>query len=475
MRGLLAVVCMVVFLDGLDISMVGVVLPSIGAELGLDTSSLQWIVSGYVLGYGGLMLLGGRTADLAGRRKVFLIALGVFAAASLLGGLVDNGPLLIGTRVIKGVAAAFTAPTAMSLITTNFPEGRSRNKALSIFSVFGAAGYSSGLILGGLLAGIGWRWTFLMPVPLAIAAVIAGLALIPRDKPAASGGYDFIGAVTLTTGMLLAVYTVVTAPHIGWTDPLTLGCTVVSMGLLGGFFLAERRVPHPLVRLGLLRIGTVARANLSNMTLFGSYLSFQFIMALYLQDVLHWTPMQMALALAPAGILVVVASPIMGRFIDRVGATPLIIAALTSLSLGYVVFMFTGSGADPVYVTDILPSVLLLGGGFALGFSSIISQATSGVPDHEQGLAAGLVNTSGQIGGAVVLAVVSALVSTGQATATGRDGFGAFRPSLALITVVAVAGLAIASSGLRRRRGGHTRPVVLRGPAAEPVSDSASA
>src|SRR6186997_2428223 len=172
-------------LDALDVSMIGVALPSIQTSLGLSTASLQWIVSGYVLGYGGLLLLGGRTADLLGRRRVFLIALGVFAGASLIGGLVDNGTLLIATRFIKGLAAAFTAPTALSILTTTFHEGPARNRALSVFSVFGASGYSSGLILGGLLTSFGWRWTFLTPVPLALLALVAGIALIPRDKPAA--------------------------------------------------------------------------------------------------------------------------------------------------------------------------------------------------------------------------------------------------------------------------------------------------
>src|SRR5690349_24459621 len=207
--------------------MVGVALPSIGTELNLSTTSLQWIVNGYVLGYGGLLLLGGRTADLLGRRKVFLTALAVFAVASLVGGLVDDGTLLIATRFIKGLAAAFTAPTALSILTTTFHEGPARNRALSVFSVFGASGYSSGLILGGLLTSAGWRWTFLIPVPLALGALVAGLALIPRDKPAAGGGHDPIGAITLVGGMLLAVYTVVTAPQRGF-DLLTAGSAALA-------------------------------------------------------------------------------------------------------------------------------------------------------------------------------------------------------------------------------------------------------
>ncbi|WP_184889478.1 MFS transporter [Actinomadura livida] len=451
--GVLAVLCAVLFLDALDVSMVGVALPSIGAELGLSTTSLQWIVNGYVLGYGGLLLLGGRTADLLGRRRVFLTALAVFALASLVGGLVDNGVLLIATRFVKGLAAAFTAPTALSILTTTFHEGPARNRALSVFSVFGASGYSSGLILGGLLTGFGWRWTFLTPVPIALIALVAGAALIPRDKPAASGGHDLVGAVTLSGGMLLAVYTVVSAPDRGWLDPVTLGVAASAAALLVAFFVAENRVRHPLVRLGILRIGAVVQANLSIVALFGSYLSFQFMMTLYLQDVLGWSPLKMAMALLPAGLFVAFGSPFVGRLIDRYGTARLIITSMTSLTLGYGWFLAT-AGSAPHYVLTILPTMLLLGGGFAFGFSSIMSQATDGIDDSEQGLASGLVNTSGQVGAALVLALVTALVATG--TTTGGDGFSDFTPGVNLVSAVAVTGLLLNLLALRRRSTHHT-------------------
>lgn len=444
--GVLAVLCLVLFLDGLDVSMVGVALPSIGAELGMTTTSLQWLVNGYVLGYGGLLLLGGRTADLLGRRRVFLVALAVFAAASLVGALVDDGTLLIVTRFVKGVAAAFTAPTAMSILTTTFPEGPARNRALSIFTVFGASGYSSGLILGGLLTSAGWRWTFLTPVPLALLALAVGYRLIPKDRPSAEGGHDLVGAVTLTSGMLLAVYTVVAAPEQGWLSPVTLGSAVLAAALLTAFFITESRIRHPLIRLGILRIGSVVRANLSLVALFGSYLSFQFMMTIYLQDVLRWSPLQMALALLPAGVIVAVGSPFVGRLIDRYGTAPLILTSMVSLSLGYVWFLLT-AGTTPDYAISVLPTMILLGGGFAFGFSSIMAQATDGIADHEQGLASGLVQTSGQVGAALVLAGVTALVA-----GTSHTGdFGQFHPGVNLVTVIAVIGLAL-----------NVVPVVLR-------------
>ncbi|WP_245813991.1 MFS transporter [Rhodococcus marinonascens] len=447
--GVLAVLCVVLFLDGLDVSMVGVALPSIGSELGLSTTSLQWIVNGYVLGYGGLLLLGGRTADLLGRRRVFLIALAVFAIASLVGGFVDNGTLLIASRFVKGLAAAFTAPTAMSILTTTFREGPARNRALSIFSVFGASGYSSGLILGGLLTSAGWRWTFLMPVPFAVLTLVAGIILIPRDRPADNGGHDILGAATLVSGMLLTVYTVVSAPDRGWTDPLTLGSFALAAALLASFFFAEKRAAHPLVRLSILRVGSIMRANLAIMALFGSYLSFQFMMTIFLQSVLGWSPLKMALGLLPTGVIVAFGSPFAGRLIDAFGTTRMIIASLTSFSIGYLWFLFSGSD-HPVYAVTILPSVILLGVGFALGFTSIMVQATAGVDDSEQGLASGLVQTSGQVGAALVLALTTALVAVGSDGADGA-GFHQFHSALILVTGVALLGLMITVAPMLRK------------------------
>src|SRR3954447_18589909 len=218
--GALFVVCGVLFLDGLDVSMVGVALPSIRDDLDLSTSQLQWIVSGYVLGYGGLLLLGGRVADLMGRKRVLVWALSVFFLASILGGLVSDPTLLVATRFIKGAAAAFTAPASLSLITTTFAEGPARNKALSVYTACGASGFSFGLVLGGLMTEVGWRYTFLLPVPFALAIlVLAPRVLRPDSRQSrARGAFDVPGAVTITAGMLLLVRTVVRAPDAGWAS-----------------------------------------------------------------------------------------------------------------------------------------------------------------------------------------------------------------------------------------------------------------
>lgn len=435
--GLLAVLCLVLFLDGLDGSMVGIALPSIGHDLHMDPTSLQWIVNGYFLGYGGLLLLGGRAADLLGRRRVFLIALAVFAAASLLGGMVDSGSLLIMTRFVKGLAAAFTAPTSLSLLTTTFPEGPQRNRALSVFSLFGAMGYSSGLVLGGLLTGFGWRYVFLMPVPLALLALLVGWKLIPRDRPVKTGGQDPAGALTLVSGTMLAVYGVVTAPHRGWTSPATLGILALALALLAAFVLIEKRVRHPLIRLGILRHASTIRANLTMVAMIGPYMSFQFVLTLFLQDGRGWSPLRMAFALLPIGIVVAIGSPIAGKLSNRFGNARLVRASTIATTLGYVWFLTTAATSPP-YLTTMLPTLLLLGVGFALGYGTVMGQATEGIADEEQGLASGLVQTSAMVGAALVLAVVTAVLG-----GTGHSGgsFAPYRPGLNLITGVAVAGL----------------------------------
>ncbi|QFY06251.1 MFS transporter [Nonomuraea phyllanthi] len=444
--GALAVLCAVIFLDALDVSMVGVALPAIQHDLGLSTSSLQWVVSGYVLGYGGLLLLGGRTADLLGRRRVFLVALGVFAVASLLGGIVDDGGLLIAARFVKGVAAAFTAPAALSIITTTFPEGPERNRALSIFTACGASGYSLGLVLSGLLTEIGWRWTLLMPVPVAILALIIAPRVLRGRDERAEGGHDLIGAVLISASMLLLVFTVVQAPEAGWASLQTIGSLVAVAVLLGLFVLAELRTRHPLVRLGLLRSGHIVRANLGLLILMGSYVAFQFVAMQYFQNLLGWSALGTAMAFLPAGLLVAVTSTKMGDFADRFGTGKLIVIGSAALAGGYAFFL--GIDRDPSLGGLVIPGMILMGTAFALSFPSLNIQATSGVDDDEQGLASGLLNTSGQVGGAIVLAVVTAVLTSGGETLS----IGALRSAIVVSLVLALVGLAISATGLRARR-----------------------
>ena len=441
--GALSVLCVVLFLDALDVSMVGVALPSIQSDLGMTTSSLQWVVSGYVLGYGGLLLLGGRTADLLGRRRVFLAALAVFALASLLGGLMNDGTLLIAARFVKGISAAFTAPAALSIITTTFAEGPARNRALSIFSACGASGFSLGLVLSGLLTEIGWRWTFLMPVPIAIIALIAGLRLLSRGEERGEGGHDLLGAATITAAMLLLVFTVVEAPQVSVLR--TVLSVVGVVVLIALFVVVERRVRHPLVRLGILRSAPLVRANIGLVILFGSYVGFQFVAMQYFQNLLGWSALHTALAFLPAGLLVAITSTKMGKLADRFGTARLIALGTLSLIAGYVQFLRVDE--HPSLATMVLPGMVLLGIAFALTFPSLNIQATNGVRDEEQGLASGLLNTSGQVGGAVVLAVVTAVLTSG----SQADPIAGFRAAITVSVVFALIGLVVALTGLRFR------------------------
>jgi MFS family permease len=457
--GALLVLCGALFLDGLDVSMLGVALPSIDADLHLSTATLQWVVSGYVLGYGGLLLLGGRAADLLGRRRVFLTALGVFAAASLLGGLVSDGTLLIATRFIKGTAAAFTAPAGLSIITTSFAEGPARNKALAVYAATGASGFSLGLVLGGLLTLLGWRWTFLLPAPIALVLLLAGRRLIARDghedAVAARRGYDIPGALTISGAMLALVFAVVRAPDAGWSSATTIAGFVASAALLAGFVAIEQRSPHPLVRLGVLRTPGLVRANLLAAAMFGPYVSFQFIVTLYLQDTLGWSALGMAMALLPAGLLVASGAPRTGGLIDRLGTSRVLVLGFAAFAAGYLLFLRVGETLS--YATVLLPSMLLIGIGFALVFPSVNVAATTGVADREQGLASGLVNTSMQVGGALVLAVVTAVMTaawdaSSATPGTARALLDGYVPGLVLVAGASVVGLAVAVSGVIRRR-----------------------
>jgi MFS family permease len=451
--GILFVLGGALCLDALDVSMVGVALPSIRSALGLSTSSLQWIVSGYVLGYGGLLLLGGRAADLLGRRRVFLVALAVFAVVSAFGGLVSSPGLLIAARFVKGAAAAFTAPASMSLLTTTFPEGPMRNRAFSIYTVFGASGFSLGLVLSGVLTEISWRWTLLVPAPVALGVLTAAIWLIPRGERTGRGGrrFDIPGAVTITAAMLLLVYTVVSAQQAGWGSARTIGSFAAVAVLVWVFAAIERRSRDPLVPFAIFSSAGLRRANIGAVTLFGTYISFQFLTTQYLQTLSGWSAMSTALAFLPAGVMVVVLSTRMGSLLGRFGPTPLTGLAFICLVLAYAVFL--RAGVHPDYPAVMLPATLLVGLAFGLGFSSLTVAATAGVPNSEQGLAASLFQTSFQVGGAVVLAIVTAVVEAGGAgqLVSASATLAAYRPALGLITGIATIGMLVALSGLRSR------------------------
>jgi EmrB/QacA subfamily drug resistance transporter len=448
--GALLVLCGALFLDAMDVSMTGVALPSIRSDLDMSTSSLQWVVSSYVLGYGGFLLLGGRAADRFGRRRMFLISLGVFVVASGLAAVANSGTLLIALRFIKGVSAGFTAPAGLSIITTSFAEGPARNKALSIYTATGATGFSLGLVFSGLLTEIGWRWVFLFPAPLALAVLLAAIRLVPNDgrPPRSQSRFDLFGAVSLTAGMLLLVYSVVEAPEHGWASARTLGGLALAAAVLSAFVAQERRTAVPLVRLGILRSSPLVRANFGAMALIGGWFGFQFIVTLYLQQLRGWSALETGLAIFPAGLLVAFLAPRVAPLVERFGANRLIAAGLASTAAGYALFL--PIAADSTYLAAMLPTFLLTGLGFGLAYGPLNIAATNGVAPEEQGLAGGLVNTSFQFGGALVLAVATA-VNSANAGAGGSasallDGFHA-----AIVVSVIAATLGVAAIALRRR------------------------
>jgi EmrB/QacA subfamily drug resistance transporter len=459
--GMLLVLCGAIFLDAMDVSMVGVALPSIREDLDMSTSSLQWVVSAYVLGYGGFLLLGGRAADLLGRRRMFLISLGVFVVASALGALADDGTMLIVTRLIKGVSAGFTAPAGLSIITTSFAEGPARNKAIAIYTATGATGFSLGLVFGGLLTEIGWRWVFFLPAPLALITLLAAVRLVPRDaRPArVSRSFDLAGAVTLTAAMLLLVFTVVEAPDAGWGSARTLASFAATAAILAAFVTIERRRAMPLVRLGILRSGSLVQANLGAMMLIGGWFGFQFIATLYMQQLRGWSPLETGLAIFPGGLLVALLAPRIAPLVMRFGIRRLITAGLASTAIGYALFLPIGLNSS--YAVGILPTMIFAGLGFALAYGPLNIAATNGVAAEEQGLASGLVSTSFQFGGALVLAVATA-VNSAYAGADGSqrallDGFQA-----AVAVSVIAAGIGVVVTVLRGR--------MKTEPAAEPAS-----
>ncbi|MEU4447568.1 MFS transporter [Actinosynnema sp. NPDC050801] len=431
---MLIVLCSAMFLDALDNAMVGIAVPPIQAELGMTTSSVQWVVSAYVLGFGGFLMLGGRMADLVGRRKVLLVAVAVFAIASLAGGLAQDGMMVIAARFVMGVSAAFTAPAGLSIIMTTFPEGAARNKAVSIYTACGATGFSLGLVAGGLLTEIGWRWTFLMPVPIALAVLIGSFILVRKDEPSTGKrNYDLPGAASITGAMLLLVYTIVRAPEVGWTSVSTLAQFVGVVVLLVAFVVIERKTAQPLIRLSFLRNPALIGAALVAAAILGTYMSFQFIGALYLQATRGWSPLEMALAFLPCGLLIALIAPRAGGLIGKFGPKWMMVAGFLAYTLAYLSFLRIDT--DSNYVTVLLPTMLLIGVAFPLSFTGAYVQATSGVADAEQGLAAGVLQTGYQVGAALLLAIVTATMAIGH-DGGAQNTLSSYHNSMYVVTAV---------------------------------------
>ncbi|GLW08041.1 MFS transporter [Microtetraspora sp. NBRC 13810] len=442
-----------IFLEGIDVAMLNVALPSIRADLGLSTEMLSGVVSAYVLGYGGFMLLGGRAADLLGRRRMFLFWLTVFLLFSGLGGFATEGWMLLVARFVTGVAAAFMAPAGLALVTGNFPEGPQRTRALGVYAGTAAGGFSLGLVAGGLLASIGWRWVFFAPVVLSAVILLAAIPLIrePEEGDRPAGGYDLAGAFSITGAMLLLVYGVVRLEHPGDGIPVTVGVFAAGLVLLAAFVMIERRSASPLVRLGILRSGSLLRANLGALLFLGSFAGFQFLATLYLQEVRGWSTLQTGLAMLVIGVDTILAPTLTPRLVNRFGNVPVLFGGLVAAALAYVLFL--PMGLDWAY-TAMLPTMILLGVAFSLAYGPLTMAATEGVDEGEHGLAGGLLYTSMQFGTALGLSAVTAVsvAALGEA-GTPEAALDALRAALVVPVAAAVAGAVITAFGLRSRTG----------------------
>ncbi|MGX1760425.1 MFS transporter [Streptomyces lydicus] len=450
---LLLVLCGAIFLEGIDIGMLNVALPPIRTELGLTTGELQWVMSAYVLGYGGFMLLGGRAADLFGRRRMFLVPLAVFLVFSGLGGLAADGRLLIAARFVTGVCAAFMAPAGLSIITTSFPAGPRRDRALLVYSGTAGGGFSIGLVAGGLLTAVDWRWVFFAPVAPALLVLLAALPLVPGDpvtrRPRRR--VDVAGAITVTGAVLLMVLTVEEAAHVPVLR--TGGTLTAALALLAAFIAIERRTSSPLVRLGVLGSRPLVRANVMGLLFTAGFFGFQFIAVLYLQEFRGWSAVRTSCALLAMGADAVLAPALTPRLVRRFGHARVIVAGLVLAVLGYALFLPVG--ADWTYPA-MFPSMLLVGVAFALVYGPLTIVATDGIAPAEQGLAGGLLYTSFQFGAAFGLAAVTA-VTTAVADAGSPPGtqLDAYRAGLVVPTAAVVLASLVGVWGLRGRRTGH--------------------
>ncbi|MEC9266032.1 MAG: MFS transporter [Pseudomonadota bacterium] len=406
-KGALLVLCSAIFLEGIDIAMLNVALPSIRAELGLSTTMLSAVVSAYVIGYAGFMLLGGRIADLFGRRRVFLAALSVFLVFSGLGGFATEGWMLITARFVTGLAAAFMTPAGLSLITTNFPEGPLRNKAILIYAGTAAAGFSLGLVAGGFLTAISWRWVFFAPVILtALILCLVPRLIVDQAPPPERRKFDFLGAILMTSAMLSATFGVTQLER---PDEITvaLWSFALSLVLWAAFLIVERNTAVPLLRLGIFRSPALVRTNTATLLFAGSLFGFQFLVTLYLQEVMNWTPVETSFALLLMGVDAILAPTLTPWLVSKLGNVKVIFGGLVLAVVGYALFL--GMGLDWTYAA-MFPSMLALGMAFALAYGPLTIAATDGIEAEEQGLASSLVNTAFQFGAALGLSAVSALV-----------------------------------------------------------------
>jgi EmrB/QacA subfamily drug resistance transporter len=447
---ILALLCLVQFMDILDASILNIALPSIRRDLGFSQQSLQWVVNGYILTYGGFLLLGGRMADLLGRRRVLVSGLVVFAASSLAGGLAQTESVLIVARFAQGLGAAMMSPAALSTLTSTFRTTRDRNTALGLWGAVSGLGGAAGVLFGGVLTeGPGWRWVLFVNVPFSIVAVAGALALLrPERMRARLASFDALGAVLVTGGMLLLVFTLVKAPDVGWSAPRTIGGLAGAAVVLAGFVINELRVANPLVPLSILRVRGVAAADATQMVMVAGFLPMFFFLTLYMQTVLGYSPIQAGVAYLPFTAGVIVIAGVASQLFGRIGTRPFMIAGNVVGAAGLL--WLSRISVHGSYGTDILLPLLATSIGLGAVFVAATTAANAGVGEDQAGLAAGLLNTGQQLGAALGLAILSA-IATAHTTTLLQSGHhtvaeaatGGFRWAL-----VTGAGLVLAAAGV---------------------------
>jgi len=407
----LALLCTVQFMVVLDIAIVNVALPSIQTDLGFSQENLQWVISAYALLFGGFLLLGGRAADLLGRRRIFLVGLAVFTVASLLSGLAWSEGALIGARAVQGLGAAIISPAALSILMTTFAQGKERNTALGAWGAVGAFGAVAGVLLGGVLTDLlSWQWIFFVNVPVGLAALAITPLLISESRDANARSFDVPGAVLVTSGLVVLVYAITQANDYGWGSAKTIGLFAASVALIAGFLGWEARSKDPLMPFSIFRLRTLVGANVAALILGTAMFGMFLMLTLYMQQVLGYSPMRTGVGYLAVAGTAIVWSALAAQLVTRIGVKPVLVVGMTALTAGLV--YFTQVSVDGSYLGDLLPGFLLISVGIGFSFVPISIAALAGVKDAEAGLASGLFNTSQQIGGALGIAALSSIATS---------------------------------------------------------------
>ncbi|HEX6021051.1 MAG TPA: MFS transporter [Solirubrobacter sp.] len=400
------------FVVVLDASIVNVALPSIGESLKFSQDDLSWVVNAYTLTFGGFLLLGGRMADLLGRRRMFITGLILFAGASLAGGLAQTDIWLIAARAVQGLGAALLSPAALSLVTVLFAEGAERNRAMGVWGAVAGSGGAAGVLLGGMLTEwAGWEWVLFVNVPIGVLAALLSPRLLPESRTEGHRHFDVAGAVTVTVGLSLLVYSLVDANQAGWASLQTLLLLGVSLALIAGFVLIERRNKAPLVPFpGIFRHRSISGINVTALLVAMALFSMFFFISLYMQQVLGYDPLEAGVAYLPLAFGIIVSAGIASQLVTRFGVRPVLVSGLILTAVGLLWFSQISVGGS--YVGDILFPSLIAAFGLGFAFVPMTIAAVAGVEPHEAGLASGLINTSQQIGGALGLAVLAAIANS---------------------------------------------------------------